>query len=346
MIDRLNYLLLIEYLAYCLNVLLNSPKTISAKRSRLLRLLRWGGETPLFACPQKSPAFINYLVTDCGLAGSTVRSTLSTVKHFFTWLRQTHPKEYDTPELMRWVDSLVFKKRGRSKRNPFRLSEVEKIIALEFATHTELRDAAMTALGFASGARVGALMTLPIKAIHLEHDPPKIYQWPSLGVATKNQKSSTTFLPPLPPLLAIIQRWDAIVRSQLPADALWYSSVTTDGMDLRLTTETNEDRSNVFRDGLRELCDRAGIPYRPPHQLRHGHAVFVNRHSHHPSRREAVMHNLMHEPKDITDLYLTPPEDIIIDVYRSLNLDKDESTAQLLKLAMEMLERAEKKIKE
>jgi hypothetical protein len=71
---------------------------------------------------------------------------------------------------------------------------------------------------FLSGARASAFTTLPISAVDLPGRT--LHQWPELGVATKNGKRATTYLLPIPELLAVAQTWDDKVRrichQQLP----------------------------------------------------------------------------------------------------------------------------------
>jgi len=76
---------------------------------------------------------------------------------------------------------------------------------------------------FVSGMRAGALGSLPIEALDLANRTVK--QWPSLGVATKNGKSATTYLLDIPELLDVIERWDSFIRVHLPSNAAWYAPV-------------------------------------------------------------------------------------------------------------------------
>jgi hypothetical protein len=71
--------------------------------------------------------------------------------------------------------------------------------------------------------RAGALGSLPIEALDLANRTVK--QWPSLGVATKNGKSATTYLLDILELLDVIEQWDTFIRSRLPSNAAWYAPV-------------------------------------------------------------------------------------------------------------------------
>lgn len=62
-----------------------------------------------------------------------------------------------------------------------------------------IRDQAAAAFLFVSGIRASAFVTLPISAIDLKNLT--VYQWPELGVNTKNGKKATTFLYDVPNLM-------------------------------------------------------------------------------------------------------------------------------------------------
>jgi integrase len=85
------------------------------------------------------------------------------------------------------------------------------------------RDQAAAVLLYLSGIRVGALSSLPIEAVDLSQRA--IRQWTTLGVRTKNSKSATTYLLPIPELMTVVEQWDALVRAQLPPTAIWCTPV-------------------------------------------------------------------------------------------------------------------------
>ena len=58
-------------------------------------------------------------------------------------------------------------------------------------------------------------------------------------------------------------------------------------------------------DGLRDLCELAGIPYLSPHKLRHGHAVYVMRRVKDLKQLKSLSQNLMHSSVMITDRIYT-----------------------------------------
>jgi len=52
---------------------------------------------------------------------------------------------------------------------------------------------------------------------------------------------------------------------------------------------------------MRQLCDLAGVPYKRPHALRHGHAVWALSNAGSVADLKAVSQNLMHRSLLTTD---------------------------------------------
>ena len=127
---------------------------------------------------------------------------------------------------------------------------------------------------FLSAMLIGAFMTLPIECVHL--DELMIQQLPERGVKTKNSKAAQTYLLNIEDLLEVVRAWDAKVRGELPETFLWYARLTKEGafaLEESTATRREVSQGSRFRAELVEMCERAGIPYRSPHKLRHGFAV-------------------------------------------------------------------------
>jgi len=152
---------------------------------------------------------------------------------------------------------------------------------------------------FISGMRVRALVTLRLDCINL--DKLEVKQWPRLGVKTKGGKHATTYLLDIPDLIQVVTRWDQIVRAQLAATALWYAPLATDGMSFLNSNTPGENRRDKVAKGLKRLCKMAGVRYRSPHKLRHGHAVYALKQAQDIATYKAVSMNLMHADLSVTD---------------------------------------------
>ncbi len=105
----------------------------------------------------------------------------------------------------------------------------------------------------------------------------------------------------IPNLLEIVARWDRLVRAQLPPDVLWYATLSRDGMNFTGKTRAGENRRSAVAKGLESLCDRAGIPYLPPHSLRHGHALFALERATSIAAAKTISQNLMHDSLTTTE---------------------------------------------
>jgi len=315
MINRDNYKDVKEYLNYLKEVKRNAAQTLKRRWAQLRHLLEWSDETPLPKAHTIRPTLPAYLEaarndgSDKPLAPSTVGATCGAARAFFRWAKRKYPRRYRqiTDD---WIETLrVPKATGDVKeRELFTIDEVRLLTKLPVDTLTEQRDQAAIAFLFLSGARVGAFVSLPIHAIDLENR--KVRQLPSIGVKTKNRRKAITHLLDIPDLLEVVARWDRLVRAKLPPDALWYATLTTDGMNFTGSTKAGEGRESAVARGIRQLCVRAGIPYHSPHKLRHGHAVYAIKHAKDMADLKAISQNLMHASLMTTEgIYGGLPDD-------------------------------------
>ena len=105
----------------------------------------------------------------------------------------------------------------------------------------------------------------------------------------------------MPRLVEIVAGWDRLVRSHLPEDALWYATLSRDNSRLTCTTVAAAGRTKTVQDDIRLICDLAGIPYKSPHKLRHGHAVYALKRAQDMKTWKAVSQNMMHSSTTTTD---------------------------------------------
>ena len=119
---------------------------------------------------------------------------------------------------------------------------------------------------------------------------------------TKNDKSATTYLLDIPDLLAVVEKWDAFIRAELPPTAMWYTpTVSRWGVQTLSSERPGENRNIAISKRIHRLFDRAGLPYKSPHKFRHGHVVFGLQHAKTMADYQAVSTNLMHEDIRVTD---------------------------------------------
>ena len=101
------------------------------------------------------------------------------------------------------------------------------------------------------------------------------------------------------------QHWDDLPpeqqRAQFPVTALWWPLIDFEGFALLETHHVVASRTKYLRDDLRELCERADLPYLSPHKFRHGHVMWARRHARDMDDLKAISQNVMHSSVTITD---------------------------------------------
>ena len=347
MINRDNYHDVNKYRNYLREVKANSESTLNRRRSQLRHLLEWADAIPLSQAHKIRPRFPTYLEDarndgrDKPLASSSQRANCGVARRFFHWAKRKFPRRYkDITPL--WIDSLQGPRKvsNATDRDPFTIADLHAILDVSPKKLIERRDRAAIAFLFLSGARDGAFVSLPIHAIDL--DVLKVQQMPCLGVNTKYEKSATTYLLNIPNLLGVVRDWDQLVRDDLPPNALWYATLTRDGTGFTGKTQPGSSRAAAVREGLQTLCQRANIPYRCPHNLRHGHAVYAIQRCKTMADLKAVSQNLMHESVVTTEkIYGGLPNDTVknrIDALTNKQRSTIESDAHLLQILLEKIE--------
>jgi site-specific recombinase XerD len=306
--------LVTQYLNYLDKVRQNDPKSVDLHRVHLRRLLIWAGDESLEAVHKITPIFPAYLATTKGdhtkkpLSPRFITDTCVTARMFFTWAKREDPERFraisnDWIEMIHPGTSSMITSQ-LNEHELYTLEEVRQLMAVPAHSMTEKRDRAAVAMLYLSGMRISAMLTLPISCVDLTKH--KISQLPSKGVMTKFHKAAITSLLNIPDLLEIVKEWDGIVRKNIPEDGYWYALIGQQraGPGV-LRTDSGEGkpiyrRRNLARY-LKQLCEQVGIPYRSPHKLRHGHAVYGVKRARNIEELKAVSQNLMHSSISITD---------------------------------------------
>lgn len=180
------------------------------------------------------------------------------------------------------------------------LDEIYKIASAPVEDIVERRIRASAVFWFLSGIRIGAYVTLPIKAVDLQNKT--IKQYPSLGVRTKNSKPAKTNLLDIPILLEVIKNWDDEVRTMLPDTGFWFAPLSPDTRELDLARdEVGKHRVAIARENLRDWLSKVGLPYHSPHKFRHGHIHYGLERAKTMADLKAISLNVMHTNIKITD---------------------------------------------
>ncbi len=313
MINRENYHLVQRHLAYRKNVMQNDVGTIGTYWQSLKHLLQWADSRSFQDAYKIIPAFPEYLLTarndgkEKALTPKYMGKALSHARAFFDWARLHERGYYTITEA--WIQTLQVRKSAGTQsrlqeRHYWRLDDVRKISELKTQSLREKRDQAALCFLFLSGMRIGAFVTLPTSCVDVERK--RIEQLPEKGVRTKNSKAAVTFLLNISDLLNIVRNWDAYLRRE--GLLMWYPAINKADTDHFLKeTFTGSHRKEyqgrcyVFEDGLRRLCEKAGITYKSAHKIRHGHGVYGVKKAKDIAQLKAISQNLMHANIGITD---------------------------------------------
>ena len=307
MIERQNYLDCKEHLAYRREVCRDAESTLGTRWLALRWMLRWADDVLLAAAPTIRPTWPTWLgeqarAEGVGLAATTAEGMTSMARTFFRWAILAYPQRYRQVTPL-WLDSLRAPEMTESpkERTYYTLADVEALCAVGEESLRCRRAQAAAAMLFLSGMRSGAFVTLPIRCVDVPGR--RVRQWASEGVKTKNKVTATTYLLPIPSLLAVAQGWDDLVRGRLPDGAMWYVNLSMPSglKDVEATFVQSRGRAHTLRYDLDWLCGLAGVRYLRPHDLRHGHVVYGESRARTAAERKAVSQNVMHSHASTTD---------------------------------------------
>ena len=303
LLSRRNYLETRRYLEYCAEVLGNSQGTCNFKRKAMDHLLQWATDICFTRAPKIRPTYPQYLA-DLDISVAYHTKLVSYARQFFQFARRHWPDRYERVDQV-YLDSLRsnLKEREVKRRKIYSLGDVHALVAVEPRSLAEERIRAAVAFLFLSGMRVSAFATLPLAAIHWDQTPVQINQHPALGVQTKGEEASNTYLldiPELEDLRQIAYRWHQKVEKATNHRALYYA-ILTSRQEFDPVQIAGDRRAGNIRQHLRALCQRAGVEYLSPHRLRHGHTVYAWKQAKTMAELKAISQNLMHKSFKTTD---------------------------------------------
>lgn len=340
MIERQNWQDVKAFIAYQETVEQKDVETIRNYWVALRHLLQWADDLAFpNAYKKENPPFSTYLLTarndginqpdkiGKSLAYAMQSKICTTARMFFRWARMEYPTRYKSARES-WVATIQPSRRAARDTASLKKVEawtLEDVLKVADLTDDNLKIARLEGLNleklssrldlsllraqaaicflFLSGMRVTAFLSLPVSCVDLEKMI--VIQDPSKGVLTKFRKAAITTFLPIPELLEVVKRWDLIVRKDAPAGRRWYCGVNVWGTALKddgfLEPSKMRAKRNPLVDSMKKICALAGVPYKSPHKLRHGHAVWGVKHARTIAELKAVSQNLMHESIEITD---------------------------------------------
>jgi integrase len=332
MINRENYILMRDYLAYLERVQQLDKTTVSMHWQGLKHLIQWAGSRHFKDAPKIIPSFPEYLLTarnerhpndkDNGkpLSPRYMKKIFGQIRAFFKWIRTNQHGFQTITEA--WTETLKVRRSADTQsrlkeRSYWKLEDVQKIAALKPSCLRERRDIAALCFLYLSAMRIGAFVTLPLDCVDV--DRRRVMQLPEKGVQTKNTKAAVTFLLPIPDLLAVVKDWDAYMRTLAGVPYNWYPALQHpeqgNAPKPGLLSGSYTGRAEAFDKGMAQLCQLAGVPYKSPHKIRHGFGVYGVKNAKDMGQMKAISQNMMHAHMGITDgLYGKLAEDDLADI--------------------------------
>ena len=314
MINKKNWKLTKAYLDDRLHVDQISMGSWKIEQTCIRYLLEWAGEVSFAKAPSIIPTFPEYMRSarldgkDEPVSPAHVKKVLSAARRFFTWLIDNE-RDYKSIKLA-WINKIKAKRLNDlpQTKEYVTLEEIIKIANAPAESVQERRIRASAVFWYLSGIRIGAFVSLPIKAVDLENR--YVYQFTSLGVHTKNSKSATTVLFPILELLNVCKEWDKEVRQVLSDDGFWFAPLLPETGEINPNCkEPNDTRVMIARKNLKEWLEKVGLPYHSPHKFRHGHVHYGQAHSKTQEDYKAVSQNVMHSTTGITDQFYSNIDD-------------------------------------
>lgn len=314
MICKKNWKLTKKYLYYRLHTDQISIGSYKAEETHIRYILDWADNTPFENVPSLVPTFPEFIQKahldgkKDHLSPAHIKKILSTARRLFSWL---YENDYEFRTLKpSWVAKIRNKRLNDIPQNKeyVTIEEISRIAHAPAESLLEQRIRASAVFLFLSGMRVGAFVSLPIKAVDIKSR--YVYQYTSLGVRTKNGKNAKTVLYNIPELLTVVEDWDNLVRNTLPDNGYWFAPFSPDTGEIDTSCkEIGLARSNLFRKNLKFWLEKVGLTYHSPHKFRHGHVHFGQAHSKTQEDYKAVSQNVMHSSTGVTDQFYSNMDD-------------------------------------
>ena len=337
MVNKQNWIVANKYFEYRSSVDQITKGSLGKETTHLRYLLEWADEKSFKQASTIRPTFPEYMLSnhisdrDKQLSAGYIKKTLATARLFFTWLSENEAGYKHIKQA--WIKTIKAKRLSNVPRtSEYATLEEMLVIAARPAQGAFARRArAGLVFLFLSGARIGAFVTLPLQAVDIPNRT--VYQYPSLGVRTKNNKHAQTTLLDIPQLLKVVQDWDDEVRSVLPPNGLWFAPFSPQtGLIDPSVTQAGEHRINLARRNFKEWLEQEGLTYHSPHKYRHGHIHYGLSHAKNVADLKAISMNAMHSNMEITDtFYSVLRDDDIKNRITSLNKTSSPNDKQDLK---------------
>lgn len=237
------------------------------------------------------------------VALATIRSRVSALKAFFTWLAAQ--RGYRSKVIVTDVDYFNLSaneeraSRATRQRAAPSIAEVsEALAAMPTETLVNRRDRALLAFALLSGARDNAIASFRLK--HVDVAERTVFH-DAREVRTKNAKTFVSvFFPVGDPVEGIVVEWigELVALGYGPDDPLFPSTQVRQGPDKNFApmglTRTHWQDASAIRRIFRVAFDGAGLRYYQPHSLRRTLALHGERLCRTPEEWKAYSQNFGH----------------------------------------------------
>lgn len=317
MINRSNYLAMLEYLEYRQAVYMDANETNRSVRISLRHFIKWLDEVEFIHAENKRPSFPDHMTQQKNKKGEILSPVHceKIIHHAKTFLKWQNARGKTIR--VEYIDTLRLPARFSAKS---RLSEhvyctqndIEKIAQVYWSAKQRedicfMRDAFAGVFLYLSGARARAFVTLSKSCFDVNAGI--VLQLPEMGVLTKGGKAGKTFLLPIPELKTVITDWMNYLESQKAGtDLPIYPSLSTGSKlkSIKLSEKQkvygkSAGRYQALRRGMMDVCKLAGIEPLSPHKFRHGHGMWGITHAKDIKQLKAISQNMMHSSLGITD---------------------------------------------
>jgi site-specific recombinase XerC len=308
MVNKQNWHVMNKYLEYRSSVDQISKGSLGKEVTHMRYLLEWAQEISFKQAATIRPTFPEYLLSnrisdkEGQLSAVYIKKMLATARLFFTWLSDNEAGYKHIKQA--WIKTIKVKRLSNAPRtSEYATIEEMLVIAARPAQAAQARRArAGLVFLFLSGMRIGAFVSLPLQAVDIPNRT--VYQYPSLGVRTKNNKHAKTSLLDIPELIKVVQDWDDEVRAILPPNGLWFAPFSPQtGLIDPAAPQAGEHRINLARRNFKSWMEQEELPYHSPHKFRHGHIHYGLSHAKDVADFKAVSMNAMHANMEITDQF-------------------------------------------
>jgi site-specific recombinase XerD len=269
----------------------------------------------------------------------TIYGHLRHLRRFFTWLacQPGYKSKIDLTSVS-YLSLDKKKVREATSRRPVKFPSLEYVKSLvasiEVKTELDQRDRALIAFLLLSGARDGAVASLPLRAF--DQSSMRIHQDPELGVNTKfGKRIESVLLPFDDQLVKCVLDWARyLVEVKLfgQSDPLFPRSKVeqAEGGFSFVCTQVEPvfwAGASAIRGIMIKRAKAAGLEYYHPHTFRHAAIHLATRHRRSAQEIKALSQNFGHENVDTTlSSYGTLDQHAVTDIVEQIDFSDDRPT--------------------